>query len=118
METQPPEPAAALPSNVAQSGTPPERSTAAVTPQAVVPTTCSSCAAAQAGPQQVASPPPCVYVIGHIEPRFPQLSLEKEARQATARAGAYPVRWIACAFLVVQVGWIVFLSQNAAALVR
>jgi hypothetical protein len=28
-----------------------------------------------------------VYVIGHIEPRFPRLSVEKEARQATARAG-------------------------------
>jgi hypothetical protein len=32
--------------------------------------------------------PSCVYVIGHIEPRFPLLSIEKEARQATARAGA------------------------------
>jgi hypothetical protein len=30
------------------------------------------CAAAQA------SPPSCVYVIGHIEPRFPLLSVEKE----------------------------------------
>jgi PatG C-terminal len=42
--------------------------------------------AAQAGPQ--VGPPPCVYVIGHIEPRYPSLSIEKEARQATARAGA------------------------------
>jgi hypothetical protein len=32
--------------------------------------------------------PSCIYVIGHIEPRFPQLSIEKEARQAIARGGA------------------------------
>jgi hypothetical protein len=57
-----------------------------VVPQSAVPSACPSCAAAQAGAQ--IAPPSCVYVIGHIEPRFPLLSIEKEARQATARAGA------------------------------
>jgi hypothetical protein len=59
---------------------------ATVAPQASG--SCPTCAAAaQAGSQ--ANPPSLVYVIGHIEPRFPQLSVEKEAWQATAReAGA------------------------------
>jgi hypothetical protein len=30
----------------------------------------------------------CVYVLGHIEPRYPSLGVEKEIRQAAARAGA------------------------------
>jgi hypothetical protein len=58
---------------------------ASVTPQGVTAAACPSCASPQAGAQ--ALPPQCVYVIGHIEPRFPRLSVEKEARQATARAG-------------------------------
>lgn len=33
------------------------------------------------------SPPSCIYVIGHIEPRYPLLSVEKEAMQAVSRAG-------------------------------
>ena len=53
----------------------------AVTPQAA---SCPTCAGSQTGP---AASPSCVYVIGHIEPRFPLLSVEKEARQATARGG-------------------------------
>ena len=32
------------------------------------------------------SPPSYVYAIGRIEPRFPQLSIEKEFAQATGRA--------------------------------
>src|SRR5262245_47932815 len=47
---------------------------------------CSSCSAAlTAAPS---SAPTCVYVVGHIEPRYPSLGVEKESRQATARAGA------------------------------
>jgi PatG C-terminal len=51
------------------------------------PQACSSCGAAPATNTAVAGPPPCIYVIGHIEPRFPLLSIEKEARQAIAREG-------------------------------
>ena len=57
-------------------------SAAAVSPQA-----CSSCGTAQAVNGGMPASPPCIYVIGHIEPRFPMLSLEKEARQAIARSG-------------------------------
>jgi hypothetical protein len=60
-------------------------SSAAVTPQGASAASCPTCASPQAGAQ--VSPPQCVYVIGHIEPRFPLLSIEKEARQVTARAG-------------------------------
>jgi hypothetical protein len=56
----------------------------AVTPQASA-ASCPTCAAAQAS--AIASPPACVYVIGHIEPRYPLLSVEKEAMQAVSRAG-------------------------------
>lgn len=56
----------------------------AVTPQATA-TSCPTCAAAQAGGQ--ASSPSHVYVLGHIEPLFPLLSVKKEAWQATAREG-------------------------------
>jgi hypothetical protein len=57
--------------------------TGAVTPQGA-PGSCPTCSAAQAsGP---INPLPNVYVIGHIEPRYPSLSVEKELRQATARA--------------------------------
>jgi hypothetical protein len=86
METQTPDSTAAQPSNAVQSAAPAENKSANVTPQAAVPAACPSCAAAQANAQ--VAPPSCVYVIGHIEPRFPLLSIEKEARQATARAGA------------------------------
>jgi hypothetical protein len=55
---------------------------AAITPQAA---NCPTCSAAQAGSQAMA--PQCVYVIGHIEPRYPSLAIEKETRQATARVG-------------------------------
>jgi hypothetical protein len=52
----------------------------------VSPQACPTCGVATAdnGP---APAPSYVYVIGHIEPRFPLLSIEKEARQAIARAG-------------------------------
>ncbi|HMK23551.1 MAG TPA: hypothetical protein VK466_14540 [Terriglobales bacterium] len=52
------------------------------------PQACPTCGAAPAANGAVAAPPPCIYVIGHIEPRFPLLSIEKEARQAIARGGA------------------------------
>jgi PatG C-terminal len=55
----------------------------AVTPQASG--SCPSCAAAQAAPAAAQSQN--IYVIGRIEPRFPQLSVEKELQQATGRAG-------------------------------
>jgi PatG C-terminal len=59
---------------------------ASVAPQGVsAADACPTCASATAGARVI--PPTCVYVIGHIEPRFPLLSVEKEARQATARAG-------------------------------
>lgn len=57
----------------------------AVTPQALG-GSCPACAAAQASPSM--TPPTCVYVIGHIEPRYPLLSVEKEAMQAVKHAGA------------------------------
>jgi hypothetical protein len=89
METQPPDLSAVYEGKVTPTVSA-EKPAAATTvvPQSAVPAACPSCAAAQAGAQQVAAMPSHVYVIGHIEPRFPQLSLEKEARQATARAGA------------------------------
>jgi hypothetical protein len=54
----------------------------------VSPQACSTCGSAPAANGAMATPPSCVYVIGHIEPIFPFLSIEKEARQVTARAGA------------------------------
>jgi hypothetical protein len=57
----------------------------AVTPQASS-GSCPTCAAAQASAP--IGPPTCVYVIGHIEPRYPLLSVEKEAMQAVKRVGA------------------------------
>jgi hypothetical protein len=71
-----------VPSTVTTEVAPP---LAAVTPQGASATSCPTCDATQAGAQVL--PPQCVYVIGHIEPRFPLLSIEKEARQATERAG-------------------------------
>src|SRR5689334_772125 len=52
----------------------------AVTPQA-----CASCGSSPAVNGGMPAVPPCIYVIGHIEPRFPLLSIEKEARQVIAR---------------------------------
>jgi hypothetical protein len=57
-----------------------------VSPQACA--TCGATPAANAASPTLPLPPPCIYVIGHIEPRFPLLSIEKEARQITTRAGA------------------------------
>jgi hypothetical protein len=54
----------------------------------VSPQACSTCGASPATNTAPVAQARCVYVIGHIEPRFPMLSIEKEARQATARAGA------------------------------
>ena len=54
---------------------------------AVSPQACASCGTAPAVNGGLPVIPPCIYVIGHIEPRFPQLSIEKEARQVIARAG-------------------------------
>lgn len=70
------------PSNTAPAvidgGAPP----GAVTPQRAA-ASCPSCAAAEAGGQPWLQQ--YVYVIGHIEPRFPLISLEKEAWQAIKR---------------------------------
>jgi len=86
METQTSEVPAVTQSNASQSAPPAERPSAPVTPQATIAAAgCPTCASGQAAPQM--APRSCIYVIGHIEPRFPQLSIEKEARQATARAG-------------------------------
>ena len=89
METQTTELAAVSPSHAAPSATSLESPTAPapITPQAAVAAAgCPTCASALASTQM--EPPSCIYVLGHIEPRFPTLALEKEARQATARAGA------------------------------
>jgi PatG C-terminal len=55
-----------------------------VVPQQGSTTSCPTCAAAQAA--QTIQPLPFVYVIGHIEPRYPRLSTEKELAQVTGRA--------------------------------
>jgi len=70
------EPTAARPATEAPS--------AGVTPQASE--SCPTCAAAAQASNAI-SPPTCVYVIGHIEPRYPLLSVEKEAMQAISRTG-------------------------------
>ncbi len=50
---------------------------------------CPTCGTAPATNGAIATDPPCIYVIGHIEPpRYPLLSIEKEARQVMARGGA------------------------------
>lgn len=54
----------------------------------VSPQTCPSCGTAPVANGGTVVPLSCIYVIGHIEPRFPLLSIEREARQVTARAGA------------------------------
>jgi hypothetical protein len=53
----------------------------------VSPQACTTCGATPANGDATLTPPSCVYVIGHIEPRFPLLSIEKEARQVIARGG-------------------------------
>jgi hypothetical protein len=63
-----------------------EPKTGAISPQACA--SCGATPAANGGSPTLPPPPRCVYVIGHIEPRFALLSHEKEARQITARAGA------------------------------
>jgi hypothetical protein len=55
-----------------------------VIPQQGSTTSCPTCAAAHAA--QAIQPLPFVYVIGHIEPRYPRLSIEKELAQVTGRA--------------------------------
>lgn len=55
--------------------------------QTVTPQACATCGTAPAVSPAMASSPQCIYVIGHIEPRFPLLSIEKEARQVIARGG-------------------------------
>src|SRR5262245_57898753 len=62
-------------------------SSAGIAADAVSPQACSNCGTVPTANGGMATFP-CVYVIGHIEPRFPFLSIEKEARQVTARAGA------------------------------
>jgi PatG Domain len=54
----------------------------------VLPQACASCGTAPGANGGMATVPSCIYVIGHIEPRFPSLSIEKEARQAIARGPA------------------------------
>ena len=79
-----PSDAAAPPSKI-ESGLP----SGTVTPQAAA-GSCPTCAA----PQAANLMPPSssfVYVIGRLEPRFPTLAVDKEFRQATARAGSTTV---------------------------
>ena len=87
MEAQAPEPTNAHPSNPPQSAPPAQYpvSAATATPQAVVATSCPACSAAQSAAQATSGQH--VYVIGHIEPRFPLISIEKEARQVVSRGG-------------------------------
>jgi hypothetical protein len=89
METQTPEMTVAGQGN-SESVSVAEKNTvlaAAVPSFSVEPATCSTCAGAQ-NSAPVASPS-WVYVIGHIEPRFPLLSIEKEMRQAISRGGPF-----------------------------
>ena len=81
IEGQPIDPAAdnVPPVTAAATGVAPA---AAISPQA-----CSTCGSSPAATPGMPIVPSCIYVIGHIEPRFPQLSIEKEARQAIARGG-------------------------------
>ncbi len=79
------QPSDALPSTSNAESVPPP---GAVTPQAAA-GSCPTCSAAQA--PAPTRPSSNVYVIGHIEPRYPSLSVEKEIRQATARAGGATV---------------------------
>lgn len=73
----------------ADQGQPTRVASSAVSPAATVsPQACSTCGTAPAANGGMATAPPCIYVIGHIEPRFPLLSIEKEARQAIARGAA------------------------------
>jgi hypothetical protein len=55
---------------------------------AVSPQACASCGSTPAVNGGMPVVPPCIYVIGHIEPRFPLLSIEKEARQVIARGAS------------------------------
>jgi hypothetical protein len=55
---------------------------------AISPQACATCGTVPAANGGMVTAPSCIYVIGQIEPRFPQLSIEKEARQAMARGGA------------------------------
>jgi hypothetical protein len=75
------------------AGNPPARALSSVAPaaSAVSPQTCSTCGTAAAANGAAVPPPRCVYAIGHLEPRFPSLSIEQELRQATARAGSATV---------------------------
>lgn len=61
------------------------QSAGTVTPQAAV-GSCPTCSTGQSAAPITTSP--CIYVIGHIEPRYPSLGVEKETRQAAARGGA------------------------------
>lgn len=78
------EPTAVQPGDASAFISTTESTTDTVTPQAGS-TGCPTCAASQPAAQPSAPTP--VYVIGHIEPRFPSLSLEKEAWQAIKREG-------------------------------
>jgi len=53
--------------------------------QPVSPQSCSTCGTTPSAASNVVLPPSWIYAIGHIEPRFPSLSLEKEFAQATGR---------------------------------
>jgi PatG Domain len=52
----------------------------------LAPQPCPTCGAAPATNVGVAATPSYVYAIGRIEPRFPQVSVEKELAQVTGRA--------------------------------
>ena len=56
--------------------------------RSLAPQACPTCGTAQAenGGVLEPNPPPWVYAIGRIEPRFPRLSVEKEFAQATGRS--------------------------------
>src|SRR5579864_6679047 len=54
----------------------------------IYPQACASCGNTPAVNGRMPAVPPCIYVIGHIEPRFPLLSIEKETRQVIARGAS------------------------------
>lgn len=63
----------------------PAVSSAKIAGDTAAPQPCPTCGTAPAANTENAAPPAWVYVIGHVEPRFPKISVEKEFAQALGR---------------------------------
>jgi hypothetical protein len=62
-----------------------ENSVTKVAGATVAPQVCSTCVTWSAASAWTATPPAWIYAIGHFEPRFPKISVEKEFAQALGR---------------------------------